>query len=105
MKILISERNQKMNNPEKRFKCGLVSASIFAEVKVIDNEEVKFYSINIARAYKKSNGENGNKEGEWKYTNSFGPEDLPKVALVANEAYRYIRLNSTNSNEQNIESQ
>jgi len=40
------------------------------------------------------------KEGEdWKYTNSFNIEDLPKVALVANEAYKNIRLKSTDSNE------
>jgi len=40
------------------------------------------------------------KEGEdWKYTNSFNIEDLPKVALVANEAYKYIRLKSTDSDE------
>ena len=52
---------------------------------------VNFYSINITKAYK---------EGEvWKHTNRFSAEDLPKVALVANEAYKYIRLNSTDSDE------
>ncbi|MCG7854154.1 MAG: hypothetical protein MIO92_16685 [Methanosarcinaceae archaeon] len=86
-----------MNSPEKRFKCGLVSASVFAEVKIINNEEVKFFSINIARAYKKNKDDNGNEDSDWKYTNSFSPEDLPKVALVANEAYKHIRLNSSDS--------
>ena len=92
-----------MNSPEKKFMCGLISASIFAEVKIIDNEEVKFYSINIAKAYKKSKDQNGNEESEWKYTNNFNPEDLPKVALVADEAYRYIRLNSTDSTTNDFE--
>ena len=59
--------------------------------KVVTGETVKFYSVTINKAYK---------EGEdWKYTNSFNIEDLPKVALVANEAYKHIRLKSTNSDE------
>ena len=45
------------------------------------------YSITIDKAYK--DGE------EWKHTNSFAAEDLPKVALVAIEAYRYLRLRSS----------
>ena len=80
-----------MNRPEKKFKCGPVSASIWAEGKAVNGEMVKFYSISITKAYK--DGDN------WKNTNSFSAEDLPKVALVANEAYKYIRLRSTNSDE------
>jgi len=86
-----------MNNPEKRFMCGAVSASIWSESKAVEGEMVKFHSISITKAYKIDN--------EWKHTHSFNAEDLPKVALVANEAYRYIRLNSTDSNEQNDVSQ
>lgn len=39
------------------------------------------------------------KGGDWRRTNSFGIEDLPKVGLVANEAYKYIRLKSADSDE------
>jgi len=80
-----------MRKPEKKFSCGPVSASIWAKTKTVEGETVKFYSVTITKAYK---------EGEdWKYTNSFNIEDLPKVALVANEAYKYIRLISTDSKE------
>ncbi len=80
-----------MNKPEKKFSCGSISASIWANTKVVNGEKVKFYSVTINKAYK---------EGEdWKYTNSFNIEDLPKVALVANEAYKYIRLYSPESQE------
>jgi hypothetical protein len=80
-----------MQKPEKKFNCGSISASIWANTKVVTGEAVKFYSVTINKAYK---------EGEdWKYANSFSIEDLPKVALVANEAYKYIRLKSTNSVE------
>ena len=80
-----------MSKPEKKFKCGPISASIWAETKTVNGEMVKFYSINISKTYKEGK--------EWKHTNRFNAEDLPKVALVANEAYKYIRLNSTDSNE------
>ena len=77
-----------MSRPEKKFKCGPISASIWAEDKTLESGVVKFYSINITKAYK--DGDN------WKNTNNFNAEDLPKVALVANEAYKYIRLSSSN---------
>ena len=80
-----------MSRPEKKFKCGPISASIWAEDKTVESGVVKFYSINITKAYK--DGDN------WKNTNNFNAEDLPKVALVANEAYKYIRLKSTNSDK------
>jgi len=80
-----------MNNPEKKFSCGPISVSIWAHTKVVAGETVKFYSVTINKAYKESE--------EWKYTNNFNIEDLPKVALVATEAYKYIRLKSTDSNE------
>lgn len=73
-----------MRKPEKKFKCGPISASIWAEGKTVQGEMVKLYSINIDKAYKDGD--------EWKHTSSFAVEDLPKVALVANEAYKYLRL-------------
>ncbi len=80
-----------MNKPEKKFNCGSISASIWANTKVVTGETVKFYSVTINKAYKE--GE------EWKYTNSFNIEDLPKVALVATEAYKYIRLVENNQDQ------
>lgn len=78
-----------MTKPEKKFSCGSISASIWANTKVVTGETVKFYSVTINKAYKE--GE------EWKYTDSFNIEDLPKVALVANEAYKYMRLREYDS--------
>ncbi len=80
-----------MTKPEKKFSCGSISASIWANTKVVTGETVKLNSVAINKAYKE--GE------EWKYTNNFNIEDLPKVALVASEAYKYIKLKSTDSDE------
>ena len=76
-----------MSKPEKRFRCGSIAASIWAEAKRINNEMVTLYSIKIDKPYKDRE--------VWKHTGSFAAEDLPKVALVANEAYKYIRLNTS----------
>jgi len=82
-----------MSKPEKRLKCGPITASIWSDGKTMQGEIVKFYSININKAYK---------DGDtWKHTTSFAVEDLPKVALVANEAYRYLRLSSPDEGEPN----
>jgi len=40
------------NKPGKRFRCGPISASIWAQTKTVNGELVKFYSINIDKAYK-----------------------------------------------------
>ena len=79
-----------MRKPEKKFNCGSISASIWANTKVVNSETVKLYSATINKAFKEGD--------EWKHTNSFNIEDLPKVALVANEAYKYVRLRENDSN-------
>jgi hypothetical protein len=80
-----------MRKPEKKFSCGPISASIWSNTKVVTGDTVKFYSVTINKAYK---------EGEvWKHTNSFDIEDLPKVALVATEAYKYVRLRENDSQQ------
>ena len=80
-----------MSRPEKRFRCGPITASIWTEAKTVDGDLVKFHSISIDKAYLSGD--------EWKHTNSFAAEDLPKVALVANEAYRYIRLTESDQSQ------
>lgn len=75
-----------MSNPNKTFRCGSITAAIWTENKVINNEMVEFHSIRIDKAYKDD-------EGQWQHTQSLSAEDLPKVALLANEVYRELRLN------------
>ena len=73
-----------MSKPVRTFRCGAITAAVWSDSKVVDHEIVEMHSIKIDRTYK--NGE------EWKNTHTFSTEDLPKVALVADEAYRYLRL-------------
>lgn len=89
------------NDPIKVFQCGLIRAAIWADSTVIDNTIVEVHSIKIDRSYK--DGE------QWKHTNAFNAEDLPKVALVANEAYKHLRMRAfapgTSQNINNNQSQ
>ena len=78
--------DKKNNHPAKVFQCGRIKVAIWEGQKVIDNTVVNVHTIKIDRSYN---------------TNSFFAEDLPKVVLAANEAYKFLKLKSletTNSN-------
>ncbi|MHC4538687.1 MAG: hypothetical protein ACYS74_02765 [Planctomycetota bacterium] len=89
------------DNPTKVFQCGRIKAAIWEGQKVIDNTIVNVHTIKIDRSYKDD-------DEEWKHTNLFYSEDLPKIAMVASEAYKFIRLRSfdkSNSDNNAIEEQ
>jgi len=78
-------------NPIKVFRCGPVKAAIWSNARTIDGMLAELHSIKIDRSYK---------DGEaWKHTNTFYAEDLPKVAMVATEAYKFIRVKSSEQDD------
>ena len=74
--------------PVKVFSCGGVKAAIWADSRLLNDTIVEMHSIKVDRSFKDKDSD------EWKSTNAFNCEDLPKVALVAMEAYKFIRLRS-----------
>jgi hypothetical protein len=80
--------NQINKKPVKVFSCGAVKAAIWADSRVVNNTVVEVHSIKIDRAYKDKDN------NEWRHSNTFFGDDLLKVSLVAQEAYKYIRLRS-----------
>lgn len=68
-----------MNKPEKKFKAGAISATIW----VNDNGENSYSTVSLERTYK-------DKQGAWKSTNSLRINDIPKASVVLNKAYEYI---------------
>jgi hypothetical protein len=81
----VSEGSQG-NAPEKKFRAGAVSATIWknkAENK--EGSEVEYKTISIERNYT-------DKEGNWQSTNSFRINDLPKAKVVLEKAYEYLVL-------------
>lgn len=86
-----------MNNskPNRRFRCGSIRAAVWSKSIIKDGIMVEVHSIKIEKSYKD--------RGEWKNTSYFAVEDLPKVALVAEEAYKSLRLKkNTLQNEEII---
>ena len=78
------------NLPEKKIRAGAVSATIWKNKQSNDQGEYEFRSVSLERNYK-------DKEGNWKSTNSFRAQDLPKAALVLNKAYEYLMLENKES--------
>lgn len=69
--------------PEKKFRAGAISATIWQNSIEKDGKLASFNSISLERVYK-------DKEGQWQSTNNFRANDLPKLSLVAQKAYEYV---------------
>lgn len=65
--------------PEKTFRIGSVSASVFLNDGKSDNP---FRSIVVQRSYKDGD--------DWKYTNSFTLKDAPLALAVLQKAMDYV---------------
>ena len=61
-----------MAQPEKTFRQGSCSASIFANEIQKNGKRIKMQRVSVQRSYKDQEG--------WKNTNSYGINDLPKLA-------------------------
>lgn len=82
----MSREEEKMENvkpvePERKFRAGGVSATVWMN----STEKGVFPSIRLSRSYL-------DKQNNWKDTNSFNINDIPKAVLVLGEAYRYVSL-------------
>jgi hypothetical protein len=81
--------------PRKKFKCGAIAASIWSQDRTVNGRPITSYSITIDRAYLDGD--------EWRHSTSFAVEDLPKISVVAIEAYKFIRLRSSENDDQREE--
>ena len=61
-----------------------------------NGQKIKLKKVSIQKRYMTA-------EEEWKSTNSYDANDLPKLKLVAEEAYRYLVLNQGNGNGDSAE--
>ena len=80
------QENDVRTRPIRVFRCGAVAAAIWVDHRVINDAVVKVHSIRITKNYRQGD--------EWKRTTTFATEDLPKMAVVAMEAYKFLRLRS-----------
>ncbi len=87
----------KKNLPEKKFRAGLVTATIWKN-KREDEEgnEVTYKTVTFERSYKDD-------EDNWRSTNSLRINDLPKAILVLEKAYEHLALSKGEDDEVQIE--
>ena len=72
--------------PTKVFTIGALKAAVWSDSKVLNSTVVKLHSVRIDRSYKDKDN------NEWVHTNVFFAEDLPKLAVLATEVYKWLRL-------------
>ena len=77
-----------MGEPEKKYRAGQVSATVWKNAKEVEingeKQNKDFYSVQVEKSYKV--------EDNWKTTNNFNQNDLPKLSLVVDMAYKYISM-------------
>jgi len=70
------------NAPEKTFRMGLVSASVFVNEVETDDGVREIRNVNLQRRYKDN--------GDWKSTTTFGLTDLPLAIRVLQLAQQHL---------------
>lgn len=74
-----------INKPDIKFKCGAVNVAVWSkELDVPTGGKRKFYTITVEKSYK--DGE------EWKHTNAYNVDDIPKITTALRKAYEYLTV-------------
>ncbi|MEK6900663.1 MAG: hypothetical protein AABX05_06055 [Nanoarchaeota archaeon] len=74
------------NFPEKKFRAGAISATVWHnKSQKANGEESEYKTISIERSYT-------DKAGKWQSTNSMRIADLPKAQVVLQKAYEFVVL-------------
>lgn len=74
------------NYPEKKFRAGAISATVWRNKgQKANGEDSEYKTISIERSYT-------DKAGKWQSTNSLRTTDLPKAQVVLQKAYEHIVL-------------
>ena len=83
--------------PEKKFRAGAIAATVWKnDGQRATGETFSYPTVSLERRYK-------DKSGNWKSANSMRLQDLPKAALVLQEAYRYLALSGVSADEVVVE--
>jgi hypothetical protein len=71
--------------PVKVIRAGAISASVWQDEVEKNGVTVVRHSVRVQKRFQQDNG-------EWKNTDYFFPEDLPKLKLVAAKAFEFVSL-------------
>jgi len=90
-----NQTEEKGNQPEKKFRAGGLVATVWENKGKNEKsgEEYSYRTVSVNRSYKDKTTD------EWKTTDSMKLNDLPKLALVAQQAYKYLVMKEEESQE------
>ena len=87
------ESEKEKNLPEKKFRAGAVSSTIWVNKGATkDGREIEYRTVSLDRRYT-------DVEGNWQSAASLRASDLPKAALVLQKAYEYIVMKNSEAGE------
>jgi len=89
---IMSQQNTK---PVRDFRCGGVQASVWRNEVEKDGQTVVRHSVRIQKQFRKEGG-------DYENTEYYFPEDFPKLALVAQEAFRFVCLKESKDADEAI---
>ena len=80
-------QGQGQNLPLRKFKAGGITATIWENQsrQTNNNGPATFHTVSLERSYKDNSG-------NWKTSNSFRLQELPKADLVLQKAYEFLAL-------------
>ena len=87
--------SQENTQPIKDLRAGTIQAGIWRNETKKDGQPVVRFSIRIRKRFRKGNG-------SYENTDYFFPDDLPRLALVAQKAYEYIALSESKELEEAV---
>ena len=74
------------NFPEKKYRAGAVSATVWNNKgQKANGEELEYKTISLERIYT-------DKNGKWQSTNTLRIADLPRAQVVLQKAYEHVVL-------------
>ncbi len=80
--------SQQSNQPIKKFRINNISAAIFRNEIEKDEQTFTRHSVQIQKQFRRD-------DGSWQLTNTYFPEDLPKLQLLAAKSFEFVSLQET----------
>ena len=87
---------EEKNQPCASFQSGNISSAVWKEEVQKDGDTYIQYSVKIQKQFKKT------KESEYKPTNYYFRDELPRLQLVVAKAYEFICLHGNKKTEEEI---
>lgn len=83
-----------MTKPAKKFECGGISVAVWANEIQTDAGPRTVERVTLERRYKDAT------TGEWKSTNGFRENEIPRAILLLSKAYEALALGRKNRGDE-----